>query len=153
MSTITVNSKFDVLTSEQKAVAVAKDVLKNLKALRCVSGNTYIERPDLLPMKIKPEDSAQKHIEYFTKRCKVCALGACVISYVRLYNDVLVKDFRGYSIICDKLFPVFGRSMHTIEHAFEQGVGLKNHYDDDNQRLRAIMLNVVKNKGKFVPEV
>ena len=153
----TKNRKKDLseMTQPEKAVAVAKDVLKHLKNIRAISGNSYIYLAEPLPLRIAEHTSGQKHIDAITSRCEVCGIGACFLSYIRLFNNATVRQvIRAYSAsMIDKMQDVFSRStLEDIERAFESEDGLKKRYRNDNQRLRAIMLNIVRNNGIFVSE-
>jgi len=114
------------------------------------------------------------------KHCEVCALGACLLSVVALENkfqftaegDLFVTNKSVY----DRLRSVFTpRQLTLIEDAFETRTtnGLAREYAYDNSyvevegqheaqlfgmkyptdklRLRAIMKNIIKNGGEFIP--
>ena len=154
------NKSFSEMTQPEKAVAVAKDILKHLKSIRVKSENTYLEMKKPLSDRIDNDDNAQRHIDAITKNCEVCAVGACFLSYVRVFNQVTVGDVlkAGYSYMQNKIRDAFPQSMLLeIEDVFEEhqftSVHLKRQYKDAKQRLRAIMLNIVQNKGKFLTEV
>lgn len=112
---------------------------------------------------------------YFKKHkkvtCDVCALGSCFVSLVNIKNkcDVgeMINDDTAMDLTFERLIPVFGReNMSLMESAFEcekmdhTDCSLSNEmlvaagdwgnkYKDANERLRAIMLNVIRNKGDF----
>lgn len=146
----------------QAAVLVAKDVLKQLRYLKPTSG-TYISprhgnalyphyaiadgEPETTPFKTD-NDQVQPHISKLTKDCEVCALGAAALSYCRLYNQLTVAQLRGGKWR-PKLRAIFGEEgMMVIEHAFE-GEVMQRRYPNPRDRLRYIMLNIVKNNGKY----
>jgi hypothetical protein len=163
-----------------KAVAIARDVLKQLRMdkLRTAT-NFYIHNWKPLPETILYEDDAQQHLDLIQKSCQVCAKGAAFLSYIRLYNKVnmrklgLIKHDNQTTIVkrgdddWNELREVFGKSnLDLIEYAFEgliiQGPSISSqnkeyvesyHYCIGNsaKRLRAIMINVVRNKGVFKP--
>lgn len=111
------------------------------------------------------------------KTCSVCAIGSIFLSYIRLKNKVPLdfltpSCFSGYT--CDKkamltkLRDAFSTNqMNLIEAAFEmmsielecnydadslaRALAFGSRYTDDKKRLRAILLNVVKNNGEFKP--
>lgn len=171
----------------EKAVAIAKDVLRQIRFYRnvnkgsYVAGNLGITADDLDYDKC----GAKEHISEITKSCSVCALGACFLSYVRLFNKVKFQDVVGawgnimldrYELNDGTLGTVFSETqLLLIESAFEQkdmfdvtdlgeetylrvkheledAIDFGKKYTDNKKRLRAIMLNIVKNNGKFIPK-
>ncbi len=112
--------------------------------------------------------------------CTVCALGACFVSAVkrvdklklgalvgetdedgRLYN-VLGTAEGGWGAISKYLGKFFTKKqLELIETAFERGGGHTHagwkaedfwwQYDNDQDRMVAIMKNIIKNNGTFVP--
>ncbi len=132
----------------RKVVAVAKDVLKQINSLKVKTGNGYVVPNNLvIPGVDCDKDDLQKHVDTVQKKCTVCALGACIMSKARLYDNVLMnKVFDtnsfdgslsiGYSdinSIKDMLTSVFSNlQMGMIESAFEKcQTGTGNHRDDD----------------------
>lgn len=167
-------------TKAEMAVDVANDVLKNLRYIRNIETGTYCEGSILDIGLDNPKGSVQPYINDLTKHCDVCALGACFLSYIRLHNKVTFEEIvdsyegdylsPGSTFIITKLKKVFSpEQIDLIECAFERSVfnrTVKNtfttkrrdkaiefgsRYLDDKERLRAIMKNIVKNNGKFVP--
>lgn len=96
-------------------------------------------------------------------RCRVCALGAAFCAYTMRVNGTKSYWDR------DKLAEVFPRlQMDYMETAFERGecgdcssgweydqgaacIAFGKRYKSDNARLRAIMRNVIANRGEFDP--
>ena len=110
------------------------------------------------------------------KRCTACALGSVFLSYVRLEDkvkvdqyDVKVGDGMGLHAnsvsMRDTLQAAFYREdLCQMENAFERGGSLGDDEDfglrsytfgmkhaKTPERLKAIMRNVISNKGRFVP--
>lgn len=167
-------------TKAELRVEVAKDVLKHLKTLRVLAGNTYVWSRNSYVDFDKPSQAIARDLQ--KNGCEVCALGACFLSLVALKNEF---DFDGKTIftrheITNRLRSVFSDAqMDLIEEAFEWDVeattcGAKekrlnafackyrnnNTYSDtlrsrdvvcSDRRLRAIMKNIIKNKGTFKP--
>jgi len=100
--------------------------------------------------------------------CQVCALGAAFVSLVNIENkcsvyEIVTKDYD----IWPRVEKYFGeRNMTLMESAFEccvmdpnddesihhllqQAGEWGSRYDEPEQRLRAIMLNVIRNNGDF----
>lgn len=98
---------------------------------------------------------ASDHIDTIIENCEVSAIGACFLSHVRLYNDTTVGEILKIDDqeMVDKMKNAFtDKTLQEIEDAFEDGTGLKDVYKHDNERLKVIMKNVIKNKGVFVSE-
>jgi hypothetical protein len=153
-------------------VAIAQDTIEQLGTLEVTRG-TYLTRYTWSE-KIPYEDQAQQHIDKISKDCYVCALGACFLSYIRLFNDVKVSDLvRGdrqedlylystSSFIKSRLSQYFTHDqLLLIEAAFEgwrvadycseQVCDFYDKHPDPKERLRAIMQNVIDNNGEFIP--
>ena len=157
----------------EKAVAVAKDVLKHLKALRIAQG--YYINGDALPVM---EGDLKDNLDTVQKKCRVCLLGACVLSKARLYDNVPLEELlfdsdAGKSLSADEddtrsiLQDVFDpEQMDLMEAAFEkttclaedctdyallvQAVDFGNRYEDRYDRVKAVMENIIANNGKFI---
>lgn len=153
------------MRENKKAVAVAKDVLKHLTGYKVRSGNSYIKHDNF-----EEEDyfgicktELSKKIQ---KECEVCALGACLVS---AFNTGFAQPKHLYQFINENfnegmntLKDILGKDYREIELAFEttdrdaiyyesdsEFFGSK--FSDDKERLRAIMHNIVENRGNFVP--
>ncbi len=215
------------------AIAVAQDVLKHLRKFVPTKG-AYVEA-QVDGKLLKSGDDLQEKLPIIVKNtniCNACVLGACFLSYVRLYNTVKIQEsdvdergsFQGYDDDGKAIYedrqtysPSFKsmrnsiRSVFTedqmglIEAAFELPSTDETHYpfvfkylfsnkaikklgwgetryeydekseayktfvravefghasedksdgteeSEARERIRAIMKNIVKNKGKFVP--
>lgn len=171
MPTTTKNKK---LTKAQRRVAIAKDVLKwipksNIRRGSYITGSLPSE---LTP---KPKEQLQKYIRDMTSRCSVCALGACMLSHVRLFDKLTVGEFGAIegnvvdAMRCDTtavLSEVFEREqLAMIECAFEgydhscalnwkdarECESFAANVSDSKDKLRMIMKNIIKNDGAFVP--
>lgn len=147
---------FNEMTKPEKAVAVAKDVLKNLKIIRATCG-VYLHRTGIIPHQISYDASAQEYIDTITKKCQVCGIGACFLSYIRLANKATVHDvlYASRSGMIRRMEEAFSKDqLAQIENVFEgfEDGALKKRYSNANQRLRAIMLNIVRNNGVFIHE-
>lgn len=108
--------------------------------------------------------------------CNVCALGSCFVSLVNIKNECSMQDIAfsdtAQDLTFDRLEPLFGaNNMNLMESAFEcetmRNVNNEDWHEDfsdemleaasdwgqqwqdDNERLRQIMLNVIRNKGDF----
>lgn len=156
-------------------ILIAKDVLTALatrsKKTFQVGGYHYLRHPDLRL------ESSDEDVELRDKLsvggCAVCALGAMFFVEVTRNNDLKCKDaglFGGYRLFIDpgvirtRLEKYFSSDeLHTIEAAFEgwdrwpMFAGWPGAVFGPGGRrtkkavLRAIMENIVRNKGFFIP--
>jgi hypothetical protein len=173
------------MTKSQLRVAVAKDVLKSLNILKPAHGHGYVRSDKEAAVSIveKGGDDSKAIAESLKKHCNVCALGACLLSTVSLFNKFKFVSERSWwsdaayvrvndDDLTERLGKVFTMSqMGLIEMAYEKvevGVGLQipgfcarqgvkdaiafgKKYRGARARLEAIMKNIVKNKGEFIP--
>jgi hypothetical protein len=112
------------------------------------------------------------------KKCEVCAKGALFLSAIRKFNNFSLKDSVNFSFgteFCeiddaasDETRKIFGKAnADLIERYFEKSdpykdlkdkdgdhVGFKwsHGYEDDQERLIAILKNIIANKGTFAPK-
>lgn len=137
------------MPNRKLAVEVAKDVLKLLKRTRHYSvlkGHGYVCNFD------SEQESAQQALKDKTtlENCEVCAKGAALISYIRLKNKIKTRDLAeqsGYLAhrISAKLLG--DEEANDMESEFES---CSNH-EEGETTLKAIMKNIIKNKGHFIP--
>jgi hypothetical protein len=172
------------MAKAEMAVAVAKDVLKSLRYIKAKQGYRYVRGSRSAVKLAQNGADSKKTAQELKKTCNVCALGACLLSTVTLYNkfdfnESLRVDRTGKTIldtdsdrVVKRLSSVFSREqMALIEMAFERNnhsgaiwdhrvndtvVGQRaeafgRQHRSPRERLRAIMKNIVKNGGKFVP--
>jgi len=155
-------------------VKIAQDVLATMKGMRIDKG-AFVKPDD--PWELPKDDSkaAARRLQK-NKTCRVCALGACFLSVIKLDNKFLGswRDLiRAGEEISDRLGDFFDMDqLKLIENAFELGRGwftsdgsvnrlegldvtravqFGERYDKDENRLKAIMKNIIKNGGTFKP--
>jgi len=156
-------------TRAEKRVAIAKDVISKLNKKRYeAEQGVYCAAKDI----IWPED---EHTEIQTmlkgKKCNVCALGSLFVSAIDKYDKLMFDDptFDGINSRNDTYLKRFfsGPQLDLMESAFERdhmgvdsydytptktaAVAFGCRYDFPDARLRAIMNNVIRNDGKFIP--
>jgi hypothetical protein len=173
-------------------VAIAFDVLQSVDSLKVDNHGYYLSDLDgtvtidkygddvdvRRQFKGDIKEDATKHLPRLQK-CHVCALGACLISQVKLFNKMsiskLVVEDRSNpkhqaidpnrQIISKLLSKFFCQSqLDLIESAFEIGgdyysqapysvdaEDFGRNYDDPKKRLKAIMANIIVNDGEFCP--
>lgn len=118
---------------------------------------------DGLNLNLPRDGQVKSKLNSVEKQCNVCALGACMLSHIRLNNAVTYEELdgmRGYDIR-GHLSDYFDEDqLDLIENCFENIYfsnsanlnGQFNKYQNPSQRLRAIMLNIVRNKGSLLAD-
>ena len=161
-------------TQRKKAVQIAEDVLAQLKSRKYVA-ETGVYAAINGAVEEVPSDNwsgyetvpVVKSLRTFLKKhakkqsCHVCALGACFLANVERRNKVETSDEYVRYEIAENLSSIFSPDqMDEIESAFEvsahhggslAAVVFGRRYDTDDKRLRAIMRNIIKNNGEFIP--
>lgn len=165
------------LTKRERAVAIAKDVIRQLRWLR-VAQYHYLNVQDSDKIesaidKVGYDADLRDILPVVRKNCDVCAKAAMLLSKARVFDKVPISEVFsswGSSIadddeICSLLSGSFSsKTLSLIEAAFERSRMFAGYtpesiaaeefgdrYPDPKKRLRAIMLNVVKNNGEFKP--
>lgn len=178
---------FNKLSPSQKRIAIAKDVLQQLKTKKYTAQNSaYIKDVKMLDgATITDYDDSrfwdiQEKFEKI-KNCKVCALGACLMSATKFvnklkFNNVLsvfeLKRSENVKSIFTEIFS--SEQILLIETAFESDNGdmkygkealhknidtedihkcnkFYSKYKKDESRMIAIMKNIITNNGIFKP--
>jgi len=163
---------FDNLSNKDKRIAIAKDVIKSIEAKIYVAKMGHIvETPRSLDNRLYntiKEFPLQQLIPKY--KCKVCAKGALFLSHVLLYNNYNVQGHFGVSNsdVSEEVDYFTEEQMDLIEIAFEgsrwvwhsssitmndetYAIQFYEKYPKEDERLVAIMKNIITNKGKFIP--
>lgn len=155
---------------------IARDVLLQLKNNRYIAQTgAYIYVCDV-PYHVNTLTASFKDTfaENDQVNCTVCALGAACASLVNIENKCGVYEIQNSGLVFERLSKYFSPmmlammesafEMKQMERAFEGrdvsrsvrlydtldlAVEWGERYDEDADRLRAIMLNIVRNKGDF----
>lgn len=154
------NRRFNKMTPERKRITIAKDTIAALKTKKIIAetgeylGSSYRLNGDKLPNNY---------------RCSACALGSMFVGLTTRVKDLSVKKPEAVlSALHIELKPYFSRiQLYAIEAAFEYrrimhtyiiGSALAtcchlfgSSYPDDDERLVAIMQNIIDNNGEFKP--
>lgn len=174
------NNKFKSLTKQGQRIAIARDVLFQIKVKKYgVTAGTYVYFNDEIDG--YSEADVQKNFDKFT--CNCCALGACILSLTKFNDKFTFSDISSERIdIWNELAKFFPKTqLVLIEYAFEgwssydsNGVAVmrldvdattqkmynalgkcKSFYekyaDFSEDRFVAIMKNIIKNNGTFKP--
>jgi hypothetical protein len=174
------NKAFEKLSPAKKRVAIAKDVLAQLKTKKFIAqSGTYVDT-DVILTKADLKRDASLVLDK-APSCTVCGIGGLFVSAVCQADKAPVSQF-GYNSGDEGAdFQVDGQSAYNyleqffdsqtlvnIESAFEQesfsrwtdtetfhgstdAKRFAYNESDDNTRLRLIMENIVKNRGEFIP--
>lgn len=160
-----------VMTASQrrKAVAVARDVIAQLRLKRITASTGDY----LIIDGVAYDNPNQSFQETFRRnkgiKCEVCAIGAAYIGYINKFNNVTHDEVlnAGSETMIHTLSGIFQEyQLRLMEAAFEgRWILESNWYKDErvnrsillfykkykhqSQRLRAIMLNVIRNNGEF----
>jgi hypothetical protein len=184
------NKAFDAMEPRAKRVAIARDVIENLKSKKLVArAGSYLMVRD-------GEEFGQPYFNNFygddgsnkngsfqetlnsIPQCQVCAKGAIFACTVMRRNQVKnnqVPYNDCYNWTGDSLFELLGNifspmQLRLIEVEFErEDIEWQNHmisgadkikplmqlderFDTDEDRLIAIMKNIIRNRGTFRPD-
>lgn len=159
------------MTAAQKRVAIAKDVLEQIATRRihilqsCFFKDT--SRGGSMPIVCDQKTLTQPHIP-----CGVCAIGAGIVSGIRLFNKFSIRQDEETEELLVTASAFFGKHQsYLIENAFEVGHGAFSKWDLTEResegikkaiafgkkfrypksRAVAIFKNIIRNKGTFIP--
>lgn len=155
------NKKFNTMTRAQKRVAIARDVLKQIKLKTKIRSGRYWDLPR--NQSVYGRSDLRKPIV-----CRCCAAGAAILSGIRLFNQVNVCQQNGCDSdaveVANKWFS--RRQLALIERAFERlacplsdditvngeraekfNRGVKS----NTERAVRIFKNIIANNGTFKP--
>lgn len=163
------------LTGPALRVAIAKDVLKGLKAMKLITtrGN-WVRIPyefgftsNLHASNEPPEEELAEVLN--GKTCEVCALGALFVETVKRCEKLKCDrktSCASIELISEYLKPIFSNDqLRMIEIAYECGLGqfdpncstelrakeFGQERETNDGRMIAIMENIIKNNGEFIP--
>lgn len=81
--------QFNALPKAEKIILIAKDVIKQLNTKKLIANaGSYV---NIYNQGLKKDDDIQKNYSK-VKECRVCALGACMMSATKFGNILKVKD-------------------------------------------------------------
>lgn len=168
---------WDGMTNQQKRVAIAEDILLNLKNKVIVAKKGRYIDINTRALGVDEDDDVKENFGKI-KNCPVCMMGACLLSVVKMENNANFDDMAIGIDSADKMWERLNEyfpkdSLLLIESAFEKSTGglrvaedrfhfkseiLANmgvkwgkKYSTDNKRIVAICKNIIKNKGEFIP--
>jgi len=155
---------FSKLPEWKQRVKIAKDVIIQLKQKKLIAeGGVFVR-----PYEIKSTYINHKHSQInnlINKKivaCNVCAKGSLFMAHIMKTNHCTLMEARttgNYSI--SKRLTMFSQEqLNKIEQVFEgyfdngskeKGNKFFKRYLNEHNRLIAIMKNIIKNKGEFIP--
>lgn len=161
------NAIYKRSTAAQRRVLIAKDALKQIAARKMIAScgiwtDVRVAGSDVLDDAGEP---LQPILHRPDTKCHCCGVGAIFIGYVRLNNNAMVMDGWYYEDI-RRVTGWPSDNLRQIEIAFEKGCGrhaeIHNakdrkargfglRYEESEDRLVAILKNIVRNKGLFQP--
>lgn len=168
---------FNKLPKAEQRVLIAKDVLKQIKVGKY---KPKVGSYTSLPGDLNISDKSVQENFNLIQNCEVCALGCCLLSITKFKNKLSFSELTDeyYNTKTRNLFSsIFSASqIALIEAAFEKrttcipwadkvnGEDAENkvkhiykatwfgkQYEDSTERLKAIMKNIITNKGTFRP--
>lgn len=166
MITLIDKKKFVKMNKMRRRVAIAKDVIARVDA-RLIIPHRGAMFTDDTKWNMRASKTAQEFLN--SKPCHVCAKGAFVCSWVGNFNHYDANDIRmfkfdmkGEKPYPKELLDIFGLDqLSIIEREFEQcqysWSTVKYPSFSPNadspyyKNIKAIMENIVKNKGTFIP--
>jgi hypothetical protein len=133
------------MKKQEKAIAIAKDVLHRLKLEKL---NLARKTGFIVPVAYTIEEtfpktgSLQKQIDKAEANCQVCALGGIFLSHVRLHNGIQCdKVYDGsfnFHQISSKLRQIFSaKTLALIEGVFEGGLLRAGYVLDKEEKMLA----------------
>lgn len=166
------NKSFEKLSTADKRVQIARDVLAQLASKRLIATpGTWLagsNEGNLFSKKDLEKNPDLQKILKNTEECTGCALGGMFMCAVERADELKLGDLSVESQdmkqlqtedVFEYMEKFFSRDqLDAIESAFEQGDGASNDLDaedwldgieDAGERMRLIMENIVANKGEF----
>lgn len=169
---------FNKLPISQKKVLIATDVLKQIKAKKYIAKRGYYV--DAIIYNGDYHESVKENFKKL-RNCTVCAMGSILVSTTNFKNVLTFDDIdigsNENSHAWDLLKDIFEpKEIHLIENCFEGfdengcrvafgrfnmpedtsveevADSYKNKFNDSEKRLISIMKNIIRNKGKFIPQ-
>lgn len=161
--------EWNLLPANLKRVEIAKDVLLHLQSGLIRRGcGTYLHIDNI--REYDGERELRDVLSTEGARCEVCAKGALFIADVMRRDNFKVEQYPSNNsgkepLILDKLSDYFDvEQLHLIESAYEVGKMSTNdsakaddairfglEFESKIDRLVAIMNNMIKNNGDFIP--
>jgi hypothetical protein len=168
--------RFKQMTPEKQRVAIAKDVIRSIGSEDTITPKpgTYLDNWNFDEARFYYSDKYNMEIRDILLQdlpeCSACAIGSMFVCAILRDDDLTLYKFRekhgeDYRVKLRKFFSQ--GQLDLIECAFETSYGYNRlgrtgkivsqavkfgmKYDNDRERMLAIMKNIVTNKGEFIP--
>lgn len=159
---------FKKLTAAQKRVAIAKDVIKQIRSRQYnIETGSYFE----WEFSLEPQLKISKKSLSEKRRCDVCAVGAAIASGLRLFNGSRYEEITKWNAFHAARKWFTANQAIAIECAFETSASqwlatnfkgnkqlnirarrfAASHGGTASNRALCIFRNIIRNKGEFVP--
>lgn len=170
---------FYALPKNKQRIKVAMDVILLIKNRQIqFTSQSLVSFDEVASIEFRHGTQLKSYLDKILQKgqCCVCGVGACLISLVNLADkykiDKNLSSHDCYTKQYKHVIKVFGKqNTYLIEAAFEMGGGsmpcyikhvnffdeshpareFGKEYDDDGERLKAIMENIIENDGDFIP--
>ena len=159
---MTIEKPTNEMTKKELRIAIAKDVLLRLRKKSFIpSKGIYLAVSGEAEhfARNNKNQQAQENLDTLTKNCRVCAIGSLFVGFVAVKNNTSNIEFihsDDFHLIARATEEVFSKQeLETIENYYEDwrgSYGWLECYQDNRQRMRAIMKNIIRNDGTFEPE-
>ena len=169
------NAAYERMTPARRRVAVAKDALELLEAGRIEAGHSYFKGPTVQAYQDGLSIDLRDAILATDETCRVCGIGSLFVAMVLQTNGTKVTAVAGRRYreplrlgedlddrdLWDHMADVFDQpQLGLIEAAYEgyamwdpltqDGVSAFDVIRSDQERMRRILQNIVRNEGTFV---
>lgn len=159
--------QFNALPDSGKRTVIAQDALKWMSTgvINACTGS-YVKTYEL-----RADKQVRDLMHGNDIKCSVCAKGALFLSHIGIFNELKVSDIafndNSDSILVELNYFSRGQ-LNLIEAAFECGticmngtteeerveaISFGEQYENDRERLIAILNNIISNGGEFKPEI
>jgi hypothetical protein len=143
----------------QERVIIAKDALKWIRAGALLPQQMMYVSPIDTPV-FTDEQRQQQLRDVVIGKCEVCVKGAIFLSKAFNFDNVLATAYLDPDAIDKALEEHFSIEQYkSMERTFEAWnnvtpaeIKFIEKYPQPKQRMMAILKNVIKNKGTFMPE-
>ena len=156
------NKLFAGKTPSQQRVLIAKDIIQLLKMGKLRATSDYLNHPVRRYNRAKEGKPAQIELLTTKEPCACCAKGAIFVSYIMNKNEITIGwDFEAaFQRVKENTFatgishifpPEMLREIENHYEGFYYKATFVHKYPEKTKRLGAIMNNIIKNKGEFIP--
>jgi hypothetical protein len=168
--------RFKQMTPERKRVAIAKDVIRSIELDKIITPNSGIYFDNRYFNRIYYYDETSDFeirdiLLENTPECTACAIGSMFLCTVLRDDNLSVKEFnttheQNFRGIIRRFFdeaqldliecafersPRYCTKLSNLDDDVQKAVNFGKKYTKDRNRLIAIMKNIIRNNGTFIP--